>query len=52
LRAVSDYRDTFQGGKDGRRGHRYRVKLPELAQHETWRWREIRYKPHGFDVTR
>ena len=52
LRAVLDYKDIFQAGKDGRNGHRYRIRLPELAQHESWRWRGIRYKPHGFDVTR
>ncbi|MGQ9583955.1 MAG: hypothetical protein ACUVXG_00970 [Anaerolineae bacterium] len=28
LRAVSDYRDIFQAGKDGRQGHRFRVNLP------------------------
>lgn len=52
LRAVRDYRDVFQAGKDGRKGHRYRVNLPALAAHEEWRWREIRYKPEGFEVTR
>ena len=52
LRAVSDYSDVFQAGKDGRQGHRYRVNLPALAKHESWRWREIRYEAQGFVVTR
>ncbi|MCX7855060.1 MAG: BglI family type II restriction endonuclease [Anaerolineae bacterium] len=52
LRAVWDYRDVFQAGKDGRKGHRYRVNLPALVSHEGWRWREILYKPEGFEVTR
>ncbi len=52
LRKVWDYRDAFQPGKDGRAGHRYRVNLPALASHEPWRWREIRYRPEGFEVTR
>jgi hypothetical protein len=52
LRAVSDYSDIFQPGKDGRQGHRYRVNLPGLAGHESWRWREIRYQAQGFEVTR
>lgn len=52
LRAINDYRTTFQAGKDGRTGHRYRVNLPQLALREPWRWREIKYEPHGFVVTR
>ncbi len=52
LRAVYDYSDIFQAGKDGRKGHRYRVNLSKLAKHEIWRWREIRYKEQGFEVTR
>lgn len=52
LRAVHDYRDLFRAGKDGRAGHRYRVNLPALAAHESWRWREIQYEPQGFVVTR
>ena len=52
LRTVYDYKDIFRAGKDGRHGHRYRIKLPELARHESWRWREIYYKPYGFEVTR
>lgn len=52
LRAHRDYRDIFQAGKDGRAGHRYRINLPALASHEPWRWREIRYEPYGFVVTR
>ena len=51
LRAVYDYTDIFQAGKDGRTGHRYRVNLPTLASHESWRWREIRYRAQGFEVT-
>lgn len=51
LRALQDYTDIFQAGKDGRRGHRYRVNLPALARHEVWRWREIRYQAQGFEVT-
>jgi len=52
LRAVYDYTDIFQTGKDGRQGHRYRVNLPALARHDIWRWREIRYQEQGFVVTR
>ncbi len=52
VRKVKDYRDIFQAGKDGRQGHRFRVNLPALAAHESWRWREIVYEPHGFLVTR
>jgi len=52
LRTVYDYADIFQAGKDGRRGHRYRINLPVLASHEVWRWREIRYQDQGFEVTR
>ncbi len=52
LRTIHDYSDIFQAGKDGRGGHRYRVNLLALAGHETWRWREIRYLAHGFQVTR
>jgi hypothetical protein len=52
LRAHCDYRDIFQAGKDGRAGHRYRINLPALANHEAWRWREIKYEPYGFVVTR
>jgi hypothetical protein len=52
LRTVGDYRDAFQAGKDGRTSHRIRVKLPALAEHEVWRWREIKYEPFGFVVTR
>jgi hypothetical protein len=52
LRAVTDYSDIFQAGKDGRKGHRYRVDLPSLSSHEAWRWREIRYQAQGFVVTR
>jgi hypothetical protein len=52
LRAVRDYRDVFRAGKDGRAGHRYRINLPALAAHESWRWREIRYEAQGFVVTR
>lgn len=52
LRSIVNYRDIFQAGKDGRTGHRYRVNLPALAGHEAWRWREIRYREHGFEVTR
>lgn len=52
LRAVHDYTDVFRAGKDGREGHRYRINLPELANHEAWRWREIRYQAQGFVVTR
>ncbi len=52
LRATHDYTDIFQAGKDGRGGHRYRVNLPALARHESWRWREIRYLAQGFEVTR
>jgi|DewCreStandDraft_2_1066082.scaffolds.fasta_scaffold02399_3 hypothetical protein len=52
LRTVHDYTDIFQAGKDGRQGHRYRINLPALANHEVWRWREIRYKEYGFEVTK
>ncbi|MBL7065870.1 MAG: BglI family type II restriction endonuclease [Anaerolineae bacterium] len=52
LRAVRDYTDIFRAGKDGRGGHRYRINLPALAGHESWRWREIRYLAQGFEVTR
>lgn|GEM_PF-1357939 len=52
LRAVREYADIFQAGKDGRKGHRYRINLPALARHEGWRWREIRYQAQGFVVTR
>jgi len=52
LRATHDYTDVFQAGKDGRAGHRYRVNLPNLAAHASWRWREIRYQEQGFRVTR
>ncbi len=52
LRVVNDYADIFRVGKDGRQGHRYRISLPALANHEAWRWREIRYQAQGFVVTR
>jgi len=52
VRAATDYRDIFRAGKDGRSGHRYRINLPALADHEPWRWREIRYEAQGFVVTR
>jgi hypothetical protein len=52
VRAVYDYRDIFQAGKDGRTSHRFRVNLRRLADHESWRWRELRYEPHGVVVTR
>jgi hypothetical protein len=52
LRAVRNYTDIFQAGKDGRQGHRYRVNLPALASHDLWRWREICYQAQGFVVTR
>ena len=52
LRATYDYRDIFQAGKDGRQGHRYRVNLSALSNHDSWRWREIRYQAQGFEVTR
>ncbi len=51
LRAVHDYTDIFQAGKDGRQGHRYRINLPALAAHQAWRWQEIRYQAQGFVVT-
>lgn len=52
LRWHSDYRDCFRAGKDGRSAHRVRVKLPELAAHESWRWRELRFEPHAVIVAR
>jgi len=52
LRATHDYSDIWQAGKDGWGGHRYRVNLRALADHEAWRWREICYREHGFEVTR
>jgi hypothetical protein len=52
LRAVHDYTDIFQAGKDGRQGHRYRINLPALMSHEIWRWQEICYEAQGFVVTR
>jgi hypothetical protein len=51
LREVYDYSDIFRAGKDGRKGHRYRVNLPALKNHETWRWRGICYQREGFSVT-
>lgn len=47
IRLFEDYTDIFRPGKDGRNAHRVRVKLPELAKHETWRWMQFRYEPHG-----
>jgi len=41
---------TGQPGKDSRAGHRYRVNLPALVSYEPWRWREICYRPEGFEV--
>jgi len=52
LQAVCDYSDIFRAGKDGRDGHRYRVNLTALENHEAWRWREMSYQPQGFAVTR
>ena len=52
LREAHDYSDIFQAGKDGRKGHRYRINLSALSKHEAWRWREICYQAHGFEVTR
>lgn len=52
LRASYDYKDIFQVGKDGRQGRRYRVNLPALANHDVWRWREIRYQAYGFEVAK
>jgi len=49
LRAVYDYSDIWQAGKDR---HRIRVNLRALARHEAWRWREVRYEEQGFEVTR
>ena len=52
LRAVNDYSDIWQAGKNGWKGHRFRVNLRALAAHEAWRWREIRYQAQGFEVTK
>jgi len=52
LRTVYDYSDIWQAGKDGWKGHRFRVNLRTLAEHKAWRWREIRYQAHGFEVTK
>jgi hypothetical protein len=52
LRAVNDYSDIWQAGKNGWKGHRFRVNLRALATHEAWRWREIRYQAQGFEVTK
>jgi len=52
LRAVKDYRNIFQAGKDGRNSHRYRINLKAVSSHESWRWREISYREWGFEVTR
>jgi len=51
LRNITNYRDIFRPGKDGRDEHRFRVVLPNLAGHEEWRWREFRYERHGVIVT-
>jgi hypothetical protein len=49
---VEDWGDIWRAGKDGWKGHRFRVSLEALAAHDAWRWRAIRYKEHGFEVTR
>jgi len=48
IRATKDYRDIWRAGKDR---HRIRVNLPALAAHESWRWREFVYEPHGVVIT-
>jgi len=52
LRRAYDFRNIFRAGKDGRKAHRYRIRLPELAKHASWRWRELKFEPYAVVVTR